>query len=277
MGAAGLGPRSKLNMLRQNFFGETRICSILHWLVASEVCIVHHAEGLPTTTAPRLSQEFTMKKYLILSTLLIVSTTAFAQGPGTPPPGGGAMMRSPFDRNKPAIAYPDSVQFKAEFKELLPLIRPTPSVAERAETSYLHMWRMLKARGVDSVKGHDTAMAAIDKSQDEKILFNSYREAFTAEELKPIVAFFKTAAGKHYLEVENKLMEGRGPMLDRYIQQTISRAVAPMEKPIERPKPRPGMPGTRPMPGGGTPTPGTPSEPGTAPTPAPPPTPPESH
>ena len=211
-----------------------------------------------------------MKYYLILFTLLFLSSTALAQEPGTPPPptmppGAERMMSRQVDQN---ISYPDSVQFYAAFKELFPLIRPTPSVKERAEISYNRMLRMLKQRGVDSAKGHDTAMAAIDKSMDEKLLYNAYREAFSAEELKSMVVFFKTPAGKHYLEVEGKLMDSRTKAIDQYVNRTISMAVAPMEKPIER-KPRPGAPGMPPgMPGM------PPGAPGAPPVPQPPPTPP---
>jgi len=215
-----------------------------------------------------------MKYNFILFTFLFISSAALAQEPGGAPPppmmppGGESMMPPSRDR-KPAIAYPDSVQFNATFKELYPLIRPTPTVQERAETVFTRNLRMFKSRGVDSAKAYDTAMAAIDKSRDQKILFKAYREAFTAEELKSMVAFFKTPAGKHYLEVESKMLDARTKSIDIYVQQTIGSAVAPMEKPVERkPRPRPGMPGAPPG------APGMPGAPGDPQAPPPPPTPP---
>jgi hypothetical protein len=208
-----------------------------------------------------------MKYYLVLFTVFFIASTALAQGPGTPPmmppPGGQRMMPH---QTRPDTAYADSVQFNATFKELYPLIRPTPNVQERAEATYTRMLRMFKQRGVDSAKGYDSAMAAIDKSKDQKILFKAYREAFSAEELKAMVTFFKTPAGKHYLEVESKLVDARSKAIDQYVNQTINMAVAPMEKPMER-KPRPGMPGA---PG----APGAPPSPGAPPVPPVPPTPP---
>jgi hypothetical protein len=189
-----------------------------------------------------------MKYSFILLTVLFIASTAFGQEPGmTPPPmtpTGMTMSR----QMKPPVDYSDSVKFNATFKELFPLIRPMPTVQERAQFAFTRMLRMFKQRGVDSARAYDTIMKLIDKSRDEKILFNAYRENFTAEELKSIVAFFKTPAGKHYLEIEDKVMSARTKMIDQYVQQTVTAAVAPMEKPIER-KPRPGMPGGPPMPG----------------------------
>src|ERR1700733_7068311 len=162
---------------------------------------------------PLQKNRISMKKYLVLSVLLFASS-AFAQQPGMPPQmGGGRMMGAPPMEKKPYVAYADSVQFKAQFKELLPLIRPTPTVQERAEKMFARMAPMFKTRGVDSAKAYDTVMKSIDKSKDEEILFDAYREAFSAEELKTVTTFFKSPAGKHYLEVEGKLSDARGRLI----------------------------------------------------------------
>ena len=148
--------------------------------------------------------------------------------------------------------YKDSVEFKAEFDALYPYIRPTPNVRERAEKMIAQMGPMLRARGIDSVKAHDTAMKAIDPTMDKQILFEAYRAAFTAEELKPLAAFFKTPAGKHYLEVEGPIFAARNSEIDQSIARTVYHAVMPMMKPMPPPQggmPRPPMaPMTQPVP-----------------------------
>jgi len=136
----------------------------------------------------------------------------------------------------PAEKYSDSVQFKAEFKELYALIKPTPTVSERAERSFESMSRMFKARGVDSVATYDSVMKVLDQSMDEKILYETYRRDFSAEELKPLIAFFKTSAGKHYLEIEGQLMAARSQAIDGYVRRTITSVITPMMKPMTRPQ-----------------------------------------
>ena len=137
--------------------------------------------------------------------------------------------------------YKDSVQFKAEFNALYPLIRPTPNVRERAEAMLGRMGPMFRARGIDSVKARDTAMNAIDPAMDKKLLFDAYRAEFSASELKPLAAFFKTPAGKHFLEVEGRLFLARNGEIDQYIARTIYRAIMPMMKPMP-PRPEGVMP-----------------------------------
>lgn len=158
--------------------------------------------------------------------------------PGHPPMETTTMLKR---------SYPDSVAFKAEFKELYPLIKPTPDIHERAETMFQRMSRMFKARGIDSAVAYDSVMKALNPAKEEEILYDAYRANFSAEELKAIVEFFKTPAGKHYLEVENAMMMARNTDIDRYVNQTIQRTIMPMAKPVA---PAPGGPqsGMPPMP-----------------------------
>jgi hypothetical protein len=164
----------------------------------------------------------------------------------------GMMRMEPMPKPVAHGPYKDSVQFKAEFNALYPLIRPTPNIRERAKIMLARMTPMLKARGIDSVTAYDTAMKALDPVMDKQILFDAYRAEFSAEELKPLTAFFKTPAGKHYLEVETPLIAARDRDIEQYIAQTMYRAIMPMMKPMPthlegaRPRPpmgRPGMPG----------------------------------
>jgi hypothetical protein len=166
----------------------------------------------------------------------------------------------------------DTVKLRAAFKELYPLIRPAQSMKERTELALRRMDRMFKMQGVDSAKAHDSVMAAINPNQEEEILYNVYADNFSPDEIKAFAAFFKTPAGKHYLEVENRLTGAR-QQSEQYINRTINLVTAPMRKPREPRDPNaPGMParqrpGMRPAPGQG---------PGQAPAPAPT-TPPEQH
>jgi len=137
--------------------------------------------------------------------------------------------------------YKDSVEFKTEFDVLYPLIRSTPNVRERAAMMFARMAPMLKARGIDSAKAYDTAMKAIDPMMDKTMLFEAYRAEFSADELKPLAAFFKTPAGKHYLEVEPQLAAARNGDLDRYIARTMYTSILPMMKPMP-PRPEGVMP-----------------------------------
>ncbi len=165
-------------------------------------------------------------------------------------------------------SYPDSTAFNAAFKELLPLIKPSPGIKERAESDLSHMGRMMQARGIDSAKAHDTVMMKIDQNMDEKILYNAYRSQFSAQELQSMVPFFKTPAGKHYLEVESHLVSARNGEIDQYVRSTVQRIVTPMGKPMGKPvetpngmKPNiPGRPGMPPPPNQAPPTPPAPTK-----------------
>ncbi|SRR5581483_2032596 len=153
----------------------------------------------------------------------------------------GAMRMAP-PSNAHHEVYKDSAQFKAAFKELYPLIKPTPNVRERTQMMFERMSRMFKARDIDSAAAYDSVMKALDPNMDEKLLFDAYRAQFSAEELKALTAFFKTPAGKHYLEVGSRLQMASGSELDQYISRTIAMAIRPMMKLPEHPA----MPGRRP-------------------------------
>ena len=165
-----------------------------------------------------------MKYPLSLLFVCFLTSLAIAQ------PG---MMPMPHGQKAPPHGpYKDSVQFKTEFDALYPLIRPTPDVRERAKIMLARMTPMLKSRGIDSATAYDTAMKALDPMADKRILFDAYRAEFSAEELKPLAAFFKTPAGKHYLEVETPLVAARDRDIEQYIAQTMYRAITPMMKPM---------------------------------------------
>gem|GEM_PF-3118210 len=129
--------------------------------------------------------------------------------------------------------FKDSVEFKTEFNALYPLIRPTPNVRERAQVMLTRMSPMFKSRGMDSARAYDSAMKSLDLSMDEKILFDAYRAEFSAEELKSLAAFFKTPAGKHYLEVEPRLVNARTTEIDQYIARTVYHSLMPMMPPSQ--------------------------------------------
>jgi Uncharacterized protein conserved in bacteria (DUF2059) len=189
-----------------------------------------------------------MIKYFLSFLLLFTASLAFTPSIHAQP----GMMPMMHDAPAPVKhgPYKDSVQFKEDFKELYPFIRPTPNVKERAQTMIGKMAPMLKSRGIDSVKAYDTAMKALDLSIDEKLLFDAYRAEFSADELKPLATFFKTPVGKHYLEVEAHLVAARSTAIDQYIAGTIYHSVMPMMKPGGGPgmQPHPGM-GQPPIPG----------------------------
>jgi len=180
-----------------------------------------------------------MKFLLCLGLCSVLSTHLFAQvkKPTEHLPAGRTVAVKTV---KPV--YADSVQFNKAFAALYPLLKPTPTITERAEITFSRMGRMLKARGVDSTAAHDSLLKALDPTMDRKILFDTYRSAFTAKELESLVAFFKTPVGKHYLEIENRLLDARSHSLDQYVQRTISMTVVPLEKPVPRGQ---GMPHTQ--------------------------------
>ncbi|MDP4200225.1 MAG: DUF2059 domain-containing protein [Bacteroidota bacterium] len=215
-----------------------------------------------------------MKYLLSIVLVLLLASSAMAQKPKAPKeklaPGRTAATE------EKAPPQSDSVKFKAAFKELYPLIRVTPTIKERAEAQLQRMSRMFKMQGIDSAHAVDSVMLALNPNEDETILFNAYRENFTADELKSLVAFFKTPSGKHYLEIEPRLVGARSGQIEQYIQRTINTVIMPMRKPMQRP---PGMgpggpggmrgPGMRPRPGMRPGQPGMPPE-GMPPPPEPP-------
>ena len=194
----------------------------------------------------------TSMKYC-LSLLILCIATSLGYGQQQK----GSVVAPP--ENTKDVTYKDSVQFKKEFKELYPLIKPTPNVRERTETAFERMSRSFKPRGIDSAKAYDSVMKHLDPTMDEKILFDAYRAEFSAEELKSLVAFFKTPAGKHYLEVQPRLLAAHG-QIDQYVMHTINQVIMPMSKPMQRPTgapprgmpPHPGTMQHAPMPGADT-------------------------
>ncbi len=187
-----------------------------------------------------------MKHILTIFSIFLLASVASAQTQGMPqggmphagmpmPPGGMHPGRPSMETTVLKASYPDSTAFNAEFKELYPLIKPTPNIKERTETMLAHMSNMFKGRGIDSAKAHDSVMKGMDYSMDEKLLFTEYRANFTAEELKTLIPFFKSASGKHYLEVESHLVNARSGAVDSYVNKTVNKIVMPMGKPIEAP------------------------------------------
>lgn len=190
-----------------------------------------------------------MKHIVTVLSFLCIASIAFAQTPGMPPPHmpGSRMMEPPVEPVVLKSSYPDSVAFNAEFKELYPLVKPSPSIKERAETMLAHMGTTYKTQDIDSAKAHDTVMKILDLEKDKQLLFNAYRAQFSAEELKPIIAFFKTSAGKHYLEVESYLYSARLGQIDQYVRGNVYGVLKRMGKPGQSPNammrkpPVPGM------------------------------------
>lgn len=161
-------------------------------------------------------------------------------------------MRPELMSNSKAVAkhgpYKDSVEFNKAFAELYPLIRPTPNVRESAETMIARMAPMFRARGIDSAKAYDTAMKAIDPTMDRTILFNAFRAEFSAEEMRSLVAFFKTPVGQHYLEVEPPILMARTREIQEGIAQTIYRSLEPMMRTAAAKEPHGAPPHPRPLP-----------------------------
>ena len=171
-----------------------------------------------------------MKYLFILTSVLFLTSAASAQvrrPMGNLPPGRTLGHES-------TERYADSAAFEEAFKELYPLIKPTPTIRERTEIMFDRMVRMYKARGVDSAAAHDSVMKVIDPEMDRKLIYDVYRGAFTAKEISALATFFKSPVGKHYLEVEDRIVEGRTRMIEQYVTRTISSTVMPMEKPMER-------------------------------------------
>jgi hypothetical protein len=217
-----------------------------------------------------------MKHILTFLSILCITSAAFAQTPGGSPPGmpGPGIsppMRMGGSMPQPVVlkaSYPDSTAFKAAFKELYPLVKPTPSITERAELILTHSGSLYHNQGVDSIKAHDSVMAILNPHMDDTLLYRAYRAQFTAEELKPIIAFFKTPAGKHYLEVESYTMAARTGQIDQYVKSNVHNVLSKMGKPVEMPKGmRPPPPGMMPpgMNQSGMPQPPTPPSPPTPP------------
>ncbi len=190
-----------------------------------------------------------MKHIVIVLSVLCMASIAFAQVPSMSPPvhlpGTNKMMPPPVEPVVLKSSYPDSVAFNAEFKELYPLVKATPTVKERAETMLAHMGTMYAKQGIDSAKAYDSVMKNLDFEKDKLLLFNAYRAQFSAEELKPIIAFYKTPTGKHYLEVESYLYSARVGQIDQYVRGNVYGVLKRMGKPVETPN---GM--RKPMPPG---------------------------
>jgi hypothetical protein len=196
-----------------------------------------------------------MKHIVSFLIFLVMASSAFAQN-GMPPvgmPPGAHPGHPSMETTSPVLnaSYPDSTAFNVAFKELYPLIKPTPNIKERAGTMMSHMGPGFHARGVDSAKAYDSVMKNIDPDMDEKILFKAYRAEFKADELKPLIAFLKTPSGKHFLEVESKLYVARTMEIDQYVRVAVQKIIAPMGKTVETPPSykgnapgmaRPGMP-----------------------------------
>ena len=178
-----------------------------------------------------IARLITMKYLIAILFLTLFSVNGFAQSESSAIARGPA-MKPGIPASKAEVKYPDSTAFNAEFKELYPLIKPTPTVSERTDRTFEMMSRMFKARGVDSAKAYEAVMKSVDKSMDQKILFDEYRKNFTAEELKSIIAFYKSPAGKHFLEVEGPLMQARGQAIDSYVHREIAMTITPLMKPV---------------------------------------------
>lgn len=222
-----------------------------------------------------------MKYLLSILTFSLISTLAIAQATKQAPKSTSKSAAKESAAEKKGNPRADSLKFEAAFKELFPLIRPTQTIKERGQTNLARMSRMFKAQGIDSAKAYDSALAALNPNEDEKILSDAFRGTFSAEEIKSLVAFFKSPTGKHYLEVEPRIMGARNSMIEQYVQRTINQVIMPMRKPMEhRPgqmppggpgmRGRPGQPGMNPGGPGGRP--GMPPElpPGVPPPPVPP-------
>jgi len=124
-------------------------------------------------------------------------------------------------------SYADSAAFQKAFAELFPLIRPQATIKDRTMQNFAMNSRRLDLTSQDSLRLLDSVLKTIDASRDEQILFASYRAVFTAEEIKGLAAFLKTPAGKHFLEVEPRLMQARTSEIERYISGVVSKALMP--------------------------------------------------
>jgi hypothetical protein len=176
-----------------------------------------------------------MFKIVLLSCFLSVS--AFAQQVHKPMLGDMQPGRSVVD--PPSKPHPDSAKFNAAFRELYALVKTPPGVKERTNAQWQRMWRMFKARGLDSIIAYDSIMHVLDTNMDRKILYNEYRDQFTAEELQAVVDFMKTPAGKRYMEVEPRLLAARTGAVDQYVRSTITAVTQPML--MVKGLPQPGM------------------------------------
>ncbi|HEY3873957.1 MAG TPA: DUF2059 domain-containing protein [Candidatus Kapabacteria bacterium] len=200
-----------------------------------------------------------MKTIVPVFLFLAVAATSFAQSQVMAPPMrpmSGRPGGAPFGAPHLQKSYSDSTEFASAFKQLFPLVKPEPTVHERAERMLQQQSRSFKARGIDSAKAYDSVMKVVNSKMDSIIIFDAYREEFTAKELKPLVEFFKSAAGKHYLEVEQHIVAARTMAIDNYVSREVQRTLNMMGKRMEMPvgthpgmKPgmRPGMPMRKPM------------------------------
>jgi hypothetical protein len=174
---------------------------------------------------------------LVLAFLFIASA-AIAQPTKQPVLGNLPPGRSLVEPVKKS--YPDSTKFNATFHELYAAIKPASSVHERFNLQWNRMWRMFKARGLDSVVAIDTILKALDTNMDYKILYNEYRDQFSADELQEVTRFVKSPAGKKFLEAEPRLIAARTGAVDQYVRSTITNITTPMM--MVKGLPQPGEP-----------------------------------
>src|SRR5438876_1170564 len=114
-----------------------------------------------------------MKHLICVLTISIIATVAVATAYAQKPKAGGLAPGRTMEAGKAAEGTPgthaDSVKFQTAFKELYSLIKPVPSVTERADLAFKQMSRGFKQQGIDSAKAFDSVMATVDKTEDERI------------------------------------------------------------------------------------------------------------
>ena len=191
-----------------------------------------------------------------MALLLVLATAALAQDAPTKPTQLTAKSPAQLGKMPPGRSmgipppntesYPDSVEFKALWKQLYPIIRPTKSVRERFDGFFKSPGNLhnLKMHQVDSAEAYKNCVAALDTTMLEQSYFNLWRKDFTAAELKQIVPFIKTEAGKHFMDVAPSLTSGTSSQVDGYVRRTMMSTITPMQKPL--PTPDPNDPATRP-------------------------------
>ncbi len=148
------------------------------------------------------------------------------------------------------IKYADSVAFKAAWKQLYPIIKPSRSLVERLDLDFRSPanQRTFKVREVDSVLAYKKCKEALDTNMMEQTYFKTYRKEFTAEQLKQVAAFLQTPAGTHFFLVANSLVTVPKTQIDTYVHGVVQKTVAPLMKPFKPPVPgspeamRPGAP-----------------------------------
>jgi len=186
-----------------------------------------------------------MKKLTLV--FLLFASAAIAQPTKQPVLGNLSPGRSLVEPAKKS--YPDSTKFNATFHELYAAIKAPSSVHDRFMLQWNRMWRMFKARGLDSLIAYDSITHVLDTNMDYKILYNEYRDQFSAEELQAVTQFVKSPAGKKYLEAEPRLIAARTGAVDQYVRSTITNVTTPMmmvkglpQSPHQPGMPQPGVP-----------------------------------